>query len=211
MSDPKPQEIQQELFREFSKESRRTERIPPLAHAQKPILFSTTLEHLLLGGILFILVLCLVFFLGVLRGKSLTTVFLPSAARPAATVSYLPQKTQTTTTPRITATTPPAAVSLAPARPGANTTASVPSPSSVTAASRNSAAKPYTIQLVTHKKKETAENEAAALKRSGYYSFIMTSGEYYLVCVGQYASKEEAKKDLHNFSGKFSDCFLRRR
>ena len=212
MSDPKEQEIQQELFEEFSKESKRAERIPPLARAQKPILFSTTIEHVLLGGILFVLALCFVFFLGVLRGKSLTPlapIAPTSRAVPQAPVLPQPQKAKAFVASPTVSNTPDAnkVVSMQISKP----MVALPSHSSVTAMSQNNAAKPYTIQLVTHKKKETADSEVASLKRNNFYSFIITSGEYYLVCVGQYASKEEAKKDLRFFGGKFKDCFLRRR
>ena len=210
MPDLKQQEIQQELFEEFSKESKRVERIPPLARTQKPILFSTTLEHLLLAGIALVLALCLVFFLGVLRGKSLSSKMVPIAAVRPVVSSPAPQALRPAPAP--VAVQPR---SINPATPVANAVAKTQIPAqsrtSLAAAAQNASAKPYTIQLVTHKKRDIAENEAASLKRSGFYSFIMTSGEYYLVCVGQYASKEEAKKDLHFFNGKFKDCFLRRR
>ena len=49
------------------------------------------------------------------------------------------------------------------------------------------------------------------LRAQGLYSFIIPSGEYFQVCAGQYASKEEAKKDVARFSAKYKDCFLRRR
>lgn len=71
--------------------------------------------------------------------------------------------------------------------------------------------KPYTIQLVTYKKKEIAENETALLRRQGFFSAIIPSGEYYQVCVGQYADKAEAARDLKTFSARYRDCYLRRR
>jgi cell division septation protein DedD len=71
--------------------------------------------------------------------------------------------------------------------------------------------KPYTIQLVTHRKKALAEAEVNAIRKKGLTSFIIPSGEYFQVCVGQYSSKEEASKDLAFFQSKHKDSFLRRR
>ena len=94
MNDPSQQEMQHELFEEFSKETKRTERIPQLSRAQKPILFNTTLEQLLLGSILLILAFCLVFFLGVIRGKSLNGPGpAQSLSRPAPQAPYVQQRT----------------------------------------------------------------------------------------------------------------------
>jgi len=50
-----------------------------------------------------------------------------------------------------------------------------------------------------------------ALRRGGFFSWIIPSGEYYQVCVGQYLNKDDASKDLRAFSRKYKDCFLRRR
>ena len=72
-------------------------------------------------------------------------------------------------------------------------------------------ARPYSIQLVTYKKKEYAEKEMKTLRRSGFFSTIIPSGDYYQVCVGQYASNNEARRDLAYFRVKYKDCYLRRR
>ena len=64
------QETQQELFRQFSEKPKKPERLPSLSRGPKPILLNTTAEQVLFWTILLILGLCLVFFLGVLRGRS---------------------------------------------------------------------------------------------------------------------------------------------
>src|SRR5690242_4924123 len=71
MTDPKPQEMQSELFTEFSNETKKPERFPGVVKTHKPILISTTVEHLILVGIGLILLCCFIFFLGVIRGKSI--------------------------------------------------------------------------------------------------------------------------------------------
>ena len=181
--DDKQKETQHELFEEFSPAPKKAERFPSIAKAHKPILFSTTLEQLLMISIVLILGLCGVFFLGVLRGKALRE---PALPRPAAA------------TARAVVSPTPSAMSPAVGVPGVTP----PSPA---------AEKPYTIQLVTHRKKEFAEAEMAAVRKMGYVSFIISSGEYFQVCAGQYATKDAAKRDLALFLTRYKDCFLRHR
>jgi len=194
MNDPK--ETQQELFGEFSATPRKPERFPLISRTQKPILFSTNTEQLLMAGILFILVLCGVFFLGVIRGKSL-------AGQPI-TEAPIRERAEAPGKPVLA----PVAASPAPARTAPALKAAsqaLPVPTA------NIASKPYTLGLVTHRKKELAEAEMNTLRAQGFYSFIKADRDYFQVCVGQYASKEEAKKDLALFSAKYKDCYLRRR
>ena len=183
--DKSPSETQQELFTQFSSAPKRAERFPALAKTQKPILISTTLEQLLMVSIIFILLLCGVFFLGVLRGKSLRQ----GLSSPKAVVSVL--------APRSVAAAPSAPVSSA-----------APTAPAVPVASTD---KPYTIQIVTYRKKEYAEAELNTVRKMGFSGFIVQKGEYFLVYAGQYASKEEAKRDLSAFHAKYKDSFLTRR
>ena len=178
-----PREAQQELFEEFSTAPPKPERFPSIAKTQKPILISTTLEQILMAGIVFVLVLCGVFYLGMLRGKSLTH---PSFTPGARTLPMRP-------------TTAPLGAPALPVQ-------TKPSPPTVLASN-----KPYTIQVVTHRKQEFADQEVAKLKRMGYVSFIIPRGEYFQVCAGQYTTKDEARRDLASFSSKYKDCFLRPR
>jgi hypothetical protein len=193
MTDEKKNETQQELFEQFSTVPKKPERFPSITKTQKPILLSTTLEQLLMVSIVGILVLCGVFFLGVLRGKSLT--------QPILSVPAAPVRPASVTLPSPPPVARPIAPVAVPARPPATPGAPV-----VSAAER-----PYTIQVVTHRKKEYAESEMAKIRKMGYVSIIIPSGEYFQVCAGQYATKDEAKKDLAFFSSRYKDCFLRHR
>ena len=57
MNEPELQEPQKELFNEFSsQEAKKAERFPAFHRTPKPILFSTSVEQLVLAGILLILV-----------------------------------------------------------------------------------------------------------------------------------------------------------
>ena len=186
MPENHDQESQQEFFGEFSKQAERPQRFPALARSQKPVLISATSEYILVACILLILAFCAVFFLGVMRGKSLARLE-PAPIKTAPLVPAVASKP-------VPAASPAAA-------------ASPQKPRVVVA----DPAKPYTIQLVTHKKKEYAESEIRLLKQKGLPAFILSSGDYFLVCYGQYANKEAAKKDLAAFRSRYKDCFLRRR
>ena len=197
MTDDKAQETQQELFPDFPTAAKKGhERYPALARSHKPILISTTLEQLLMITIVLILILCGIFFLGVLRGKSLS----PWMPGPSAVPMHAPLPQPPPTVTPHAEIAPKGLAVQAPAKKGLITPSMTPV-----------SERPYTIQLVTHRKKENAENEASDIRKMGYPSAVISSGEYFLVCAGQYANKAEAKRDLVFFSSKYKDCFLRRR
>lgn len=185
MTEIKPEESQQELFQEFTGETRKKERFPSLQRPQKPLLISTSIEQIILASILLILAGCFVFFLGVIRGRALGE----QARKPAVAAQEVKPRPAVAPAPSLV----PAAPLLLPRTAALDLT------------------KPYTIQLVTYKKRDLAEKEVTALRKSGYYSMIIPSGDYFQVCAGQYASKEEAKKDLKILGSRYKDCFLRRR
>lgn len=213
MTEIKQEETQQELFNEFSGELKKAERFPSISRPQKPILFSTSVEQIILASIILILAGCFIFFLGIIRGKFLVSK--GQAVAPVRLAPLVPQADVRRVDPvrSATATLVSAKQALAPslkvkqAAPAAvpAKTPAKPSPATL------DLNKPYTIQLVTYKKKDLAEKEVAGIRRNGFYSSIIASGDYYQVCVGQYATKEEAKKDLKVFGSKYKDCFLRRR
>ncbi len=196
MNEKQIQENQQEFFSGFSNEPKQADRIPSIAKAQKPILISTTIEQLLLIGILAILLFCLIFFLGMLRGRS---VGLAQSQPPVSVVTKPLADPQPIAAP---------AVSLSP----------IPVAAKVVSKRENKfvvinegPAKPYTIQVLTSKKRSDAEVEASLLKKKGFNAQALQSGVYTVVCVGFYANKEEAKKDLAYFTSKYKGSYLRRR
>lgn len=188
MTDLRQGESQKELFQEFSGEAKKTERFPSLNKAQKPILISTYAEQLIFWGILAILLLCFMFFLGVIRGKSLgkPQVAAVKAESPSPSIPVQAQAPLKISGPS------------APVKPADSLGAVDP-------------VKPYTIVLVTYKKRTLAEKEAATLKKNGHPVFVTASGGYFVVSVGQYANRSEAKKDLRFFGVKYKGCFLKRR
>ncbi len=194
MTEIQQEEKQQELFLEFSGSSKRPQHFPSLAKTHKPILLSTTIEQVILVGIGLILVGCFVFFLGVLRGKSLSmraSQFPAQKRVPVAAMTV--QKT--------------AASPIVVMKPEARAVAA----NNHRQEQVQDLNKPYTIEVIRYRKQAQAEKEAVMLRRSGFYTTIIAGNGYYAVCVGQYATKDAAKKDLKIFSAKYKDSFLRRR
>ena len=203
---------QQELFAEYNQKAKKPERLPMLAKPAKTFLITATSEQLIFWGILAILILCGVFFLGVLRGGALKNNFLRTPAQTAREVPVPQiQKPEMRGLPQRAAPKP----ALLPAP--TLTVKSVTEAGTALLAKKivvlgpAAGKKIYTLQLVTHKKKELAESEVQAVRKSGRPSFIIPSGDFYQVCVGEYATRDEAKRDLTLFKSKYPDCFLRRR
>lgn len=209
------QNNQQELFAEYGHKTQKPERLSPLARPPKTFLVSATTEQLIFAGIIAILILCVAFFLGVLRGKSIKQPLLeapgmsmpkqvpqPKIVQPKA---ILPQ-----TAPRVVAALAAQPMPAKTYTQGADL-GTVPVAKKFVVLDSTTGKKLYTIQLVTHKKKDMAEAEVQAIRKGGHFSFIIPSGDFYQVCTGQYASNEEARRDLAFFKSRYRDCFLRRR
>ena len=190
MAEINQEETQQELFTQFSGASKRIDRFPLIQKTNKPILINTSLEQVILAAISLILMGCFVFFLGVLRGK-----FIGGGPALANKQQVVPVKRAAQVSAVV-----PVQENQAPAQPEIQK-------QNIAAAAN----KPYTIQLSTYKNRELAEKEASTLKKSGFFSVIIPSDGYYQVCVGQYALKDEAKKDLKRFNSKYKGAFLRRK
>ncbi len=67
----------------------------------------------------------------------------------------------------------------------------------------------YIIQLVTYSSNSSADKEAKKLRAQGYSSYVLKSGEYYVVYSGMYESKRLAKEKLPGLKKRYKDCFVR--
>lgn len=70
--------------------------------------------------------------------------------------------------------------------------------------------KGYVIQVATYKKDPYAEKEALNLKKKGFSSFTKKSGDFIVVYVGSFQSKDEAQISLKKLKKHYSDCFIRK-
>ncbi len=192
MEELKRPEVQREFFEEYSANLEKPERLPSMKVPQNAIRIQLTIEQAILGGILTILLACVIFFLGIVRGRATKNEPLLFGA-PRQSVTHRPAPTTQ-------------ALPAAPLK-----AASVLAQNVVAFPSAFDPAKPYTIQLVTYKKKEWAQKEVAALQKAGYNATVVPSGHFYLVCVGQYLNRAEAERDLKRFGAQYKGCYLRRR
>lgn len=69
----------------------------------------------------------------------------------------------------------------------------------------------YTIQLAAYAQLSYAEREAEKLKKNGYTPIIRKSGEYVVLSVGRFATKEAAQRIMKaQFEKKYEGCYTRR-
>jgi len=76
-------------------------------------------------------------------------------------------------------------------------------------ATKNAAELPYTIQLVSFKQKEPAEQEKRKLLKRNIEAFIAPSGNWYQVCAGNYETVKDAEKALKDFKKDYKGSFVR--
>ncbi len=146
-------------------------------------LYSISLEQILVALIVLLILFVLVFMMGVVRGRSGAVKLVPLAPTNSAA---------------------PAAVAAP--RPESNIVPKhIPQP-----AVANTAKKPYTIQLVTYRNEDRALREIADLKTKGLDARLVPRSGYYEICVGQYANRKEAQKDLRVFGIRYKGCYLRK-
>jgi len=69
--------------------------------------------------------------------------------------------------------------------------------------------KPYTIQLISYKKRELAEDKVEELKKVGLEADILERNSWYQVIVGAYVDRKSAEADFKKFSKIYKGCFLR--
>lgn len=70
--------------------------------------------------------------------------------------------------------------------------------------------KSYTIQVVAFKREMSAKKETKLLERKGHEVFIIPTKEWFQVCVGRYANKEESKVILDGLKEKYPTCYVRK-
>jgi hypothetical protein len=68
----------------------------------------------------------------------------------------------------------------------------------------------YTLQAATYGNEEYARQDALSLKAKGLSSFLIKSGKYWLVCVGNYNNKESAVALLRKLPGQYRSIQVRR-
>ena len=180
----KPKEIQPELFDEFIdanlKPKQRIHRRIMRKKLPPHFLFTLSYENVIISIIVLIMLIIVSFSLGIERGKKLLDSRAP--LRSDAVVVPAPFRAETRE----------------------------PALEEIKRPSLKKKTQPYTIQVATFKRKASAEKEMSRLRRLNYDSFFQAKGKFYLVFVGNYATRELAKKDLRELRKIYKDCFIKR-
>lgn len=68
----------------------------------------------------------------------------------------------------------------------------------------------FTIQLATFQSRSYAQKAADGLKKRGLSPLVIPKGEYTILCVGNFSTKNRAASVLPEFKKKYRDCYIRR-
>ena len=69
---------------------------------------------------------------------------------------------------------------------------------------------PYTIQVASFKEEQYAKRETVILKKQGFAPRVITKGDYFIVCVGNFSQAREADKLMAKLKRKYNDSLIRR-
>ncbi|MDO8675880.1 MAG: SPOR domain-containing protein [Candidatus Omnitrophota bacterium] len=178
-----------------------------LADVNKPrfLLANLTLslESLVILSILGIMVALFSFCLGIERGKRLVAQAMDERVSAAWNITV--KKPLPRTFIPVTAAPPvrPAAVRSAPLQAGLPAEAKGGS-------TLAKAGTRFTVQVSSYKNQGFARTEALALQAKGYKAFLIKTGDFILVCVGQFSSNEAAGAALKKLPPHYRPGLVRR-
>ena len=191
-------EVQKDLFEGYSSEGKRSMFRRKHSPGHRPV-FVISYERLTFISIAGILAIVVVFALGVERGKRVSQ------------APVIPQPADLKVVTEVNGTEEEAVevkIAINEVFPGStDVSAEEAKPPEIAVP----ASGPYTVQLVAYKNKQDVENEMKYLVKSGYKPFLIPSGKFSQVCVGEYATNDEAKKTMQELKTKYKECFTRRR
>jgi hypothetical protein len=170
-----------------------------------------SIESLVILTILGIMIALFAFSLGVERGKHLAALALDE--RVSAAWNLAPRK------PALPVAQPAlrqAVPAVLPQKTGNSGFVTAKKAPVAMAQARQQAAVPlakpahFTVQVATYKNGTYAKSEASALKAKGFQSFLIKTGDFWLVCVGQFASQEAADAYYKKIQPKYRGSSVRR-
>jgi septal ring-binding cell division protein DamX len=68
----------------------------------------------------------------------------------------------------------------------------------------------YTIQVASYKSKSYAQKEADTLKKQGFVTLTLAKGNFIVLCVGNFNSKESAQSLVSQLKKRYQGCTIRR-
>lgn len=69
----------------------------------------------------------------------------------------------------------------------------------------------YTIQVASYIKRDSADKEASQLKKRGFEPFVLSSGNYYVVCVGEFENRVKASSEQKRLVKLYPDCYIKKK
>jgi hypothetical protein len=185
MSDHGVKESQSEFFEEFNKGQQHS--VSPGLPNRHSTAFHLTLEQTVLAITILLLGVIVVFCMGVWRGRVLERQVLSS---PTIMKAMKAPKHEIPRVPK-SVVQPPKVV-----------------PKPILPIAKNTE-KPYTIQVITYRSKDRAKKELSDLLAKGFATSLSVRGEYFEVCVGQYASRLDANRDINALKMRYKDCYVK--
>jgi len=170
-------------------------------------------ENLVVIFVFILISLIVAYSIGVERGRRHTAVARPvaQAAVPVAVKRDSVPHPQLSVSPVVPVSVNVVPVSVPPAEIVRTTTPSAPvlPPFAQNSPSEKVVDKGYTIQVASYKSESFALKEANALQSQGMKSLVLMKGSHWIVCVGQFAKPDEAKKLLNKLKKKYKDSLIR--
>lgn len=67
----------------------------------------------------------------------------------------------------------------------------------------------HTIRIATYINKTSAENITAKIKKEGFPAYIVKSGNFFLICVGDYNTRQDAEAALSTLKKNYQDSYIK--
>lgn len=175
---------------------------------ERPFFFLKNYEKILLLVIGCIVVASVAYCVGVERGKrSFLSRGAESAVPSPKAGKVILKQHERVVSPVLPGPRPASAATPLPASPAPAPIAPVKYP--IVNVEKNTG-KEYTVQVASYETRKLAENEMRRLKTRGFIPMAVNKGKFTIVCVGNFADKEQAKSMLSKLKGTYSDCYIRR-
>lgn len=69
----------------------------------------------------------------------------------------------------------------------------------------------YIVQLASYAKRSYASAAVATLEKNGYKAIVLEKGNWFILAVGYFETKEAAQTTLSKLKPKYKDCFIRKK
>lgn len=200
-----PENRPQKEFFEFEKPKKSFFRLPRIfrrADLDSNLTVSLGLEKILFISIALVMVAVIIYALGVERGKAISRKSDIYAQPVAPAKLLLPVRPTEIQIPHpLTAAKPPVSVRSAADEAVAD----------IAATNLGGGTISYAIVTATFRSKEAAARLGTQLRKEGFDTHTVESGQYFQVCVGSFRDKNgaEAQKQLRRIRQKYKDAYIR--